>query len=274
MTSNRTEVPDGLVRAAMGGDRAAVERILAEIRPRVVRYCRARLGVDWSAAADDIAQEVCLAVLTGLSGYRFEQKPFMAFVYGIAAHKVIDAHRAARRTRWDLNVEIPDSADAAEGPEQHALRAELSGALRRLLDELPGPQREILVLRVAMGLSAEETAATVGSTPGAVRVAQHRALARLRRLATASVPDRRGVEADQGVEDQLTDLLPVQRRGDAVEGPPHDGVGIVSVQASARSTGSVSSWAVHRAYQLGHAELSEVAGEREHEAGEVVAQVG
>jgi RNA polymerase sigma-70 factor, ECF subfamily len=37
-----------------------------------------------------------------------------------------------------------------------------------------------LILRVVVGLSAEETAEAVGSSPGAVRVAQHRALARLR----------------------------------------------------------------------------------------------
>ena len=54
--------------------------------------------------------------------------------------------------------------------------------MARLLRVLPDKQREIVVLRVVVGLSAEETAATVGSTPGAVRVAQHRALARLRRI--------------------------------------------------------------------------------------------
>jgi RNA polymerase sigma-70 factor (ECF subfamily) len=41
------------------------------------------------------------------------------------------------------------------------------------------------LLRVVVGLSAEETAEAVGSTPGAVRVAQHRALARLRRTLSA-----------------------------------------------------------------------------------------
>ena len=46
---------------------------------------------------------------------------------------------------------------------------------------MPDKQREILVLRVVVGLSAEQTADAVGSTPGAVRVAQHRALSRLRR---------------------------------------------------------------------------------------------
>ena len=173
-------VPDELVRAALTGERAALERLLVVLRPQVVRYCRARLGPsNWSPSADDVAQEVCLAVLTGLPRYRFGT-PFLAFVYGIAAHKVIDAHRAVARLPWDSDVEIPDRADPTEGPEQRALRVELSGELRRMLDELPDAQREILVLRVALGLSSAETAAMIGSTPGAVRLAQYRGLARLR----------------------------------------------------------------------------------------------
>ena len=54
-----------------------------------------------------------------------------------------------------------------------------------MLDELPEHHREILVLRLALGLSAVETAQTVGSTSGAVRVTQHRALTRLRELVAA-----------------------------------------------------------------------------------------
>jgi RNA polymerase sigma-70 factor (ECF subfamily) len=40
----------------------------------------------------------------------------------------------------------------------------------------------VLVLRVAVGLTAEETGKSLGMTAGAVRVTQHRALARLREL--------------------------------------------------------------------------------------------
>jgi RNA polymerase sigma-70 factor, ECF subfamily len=181
--SDTTDVPDELVTAAMAGDRNAVDRLLTIIRPLVVRYCRARLGAPdrSSASADDVAQEVCLAVLTALPGYRVQGKPFLAFVYGIAAHKVIDAHRASARNRSEPVADVPDSVEAGDGPEQRALRVELSGEMGRLLDQLPDKQREILVLRVVVGLSAEETAEAVGSTPGAVRVAQHRALARLRK---------------------------------------------------------------------------------------------
>ena len=66
------------------------------------------------------------------------------------------------------------------GPEQMAIDGESSARMNKLLAVLPEKQREILILRVVVGMSAEETAEAVGSTAGAVRVAQHRALARLK----------------------------------------------------------------------------------------------
>lgn len=181
--SESRDVPDELIAAAMAGDRSAVERVLGIIRPLVVRYCRARLGgTDRSSvSADDVAQEVCLAVLTALPGYRVQGRPFLAFVYGIASHKVIDAHRAASRNRSEPVADVPDRMEIAEGPESRALQVELSEQMSKLMEILPEKHREIITLRVVVGLSAEETAEAVGSTPGAVRVAQHRALTRLRR---------------------------------------------------------------------------------------------
>lgn len=176
---------DGLVGAAVRGDPDAVQSVLRWVTPLVVRYCRARVGRQERtfASADDVAQEVCLAVLTALPGYRDQGRPFLAFVYGIAAHKVADAHRSAARNRAEPVAEIPDSPAAlADGPEERTMRAELAGWMHTVLETLPEKQREILTLRVVMGMSAKETAEAVGSTPGAVRVAQHRALAHLRKV--------------------------------------------------------------------------------------------
>ena len=178
---------DVFVGAAINGDRSAIERLLQSIQPLVVRYCRARVGRQERsyASADDVAQEVCLAVLTALPSYRDQGRPFLAFVYGIAAHKVADAHRSAARNKSEPVPEFPDAPERSVGPEQSAMNGELSGRMARLMTTLPPKQREILVLRVVVGLSAEETADAVGSTPGAVRVAQHRALNRLRKSLAA-----------------------------------------------------------------------------------------
>jgi len=181
---------DASLSAAVEGDSRAVSRVLASIRPLVVRYCRSRIGRQERsfASADDVAQEVCLAVLTALPSYRDQGRPFLAFVYGIAAHKVADAHRAAARNRSEPVADVPDGPTMMAGPESRAVQSELSRRMAALMQVLPDKQREIVRLRVVVGLSAEETAEAVGSTPGAVRVAQHRALARLRKtLSTEEV---------------------------------------------------------------------------------------
>ncbi len=173
-----------LVGAAIDGDLGAVRGVLRWIHPLVVRYCRARVGVQDQAfiSADDVAQEVCFAVLRALPSYCDRGRPFLPFVYGIAAHKVADARRSAARNRTTPFPEIPEIPELVDGPEQRTLHSESVGRVTKLLDTLPDKQREILVLRVVMGLSAKETAKVIGSTAGAVRVAQHRALDRLRNV--------------------------------------------------------------------------------------------
>ena len=131
-----------------------------------------------------------MAVVKALPRYVDTGTPFRAFVHGIAAHKVTDAQRAIYRDRSTATERMPDRADPAAGPEESLLAEERAATARALLDRLPPAHRELLLLRVVNGLSAEETGAALGMSPGAVRVAQHRALARLRALATqeAGVP--------------------------------------------------------------------------------------
>jgi RNA polymerase sigma-70 factor (ECF subfamily) len=173
---------DAVVADAVAGNRDALREVLETIRPIVVRYCRARIGTAERSglSADDVAQEVCLAAITALPRYKDLGRPFLAFVYGIAAHKVADAHRAVARNRAEPTDEVPERPTADLGPEQMVIEADSAARMNALLDLLPAKQREILILRVVVGLSSEETAEAVGSSPGAVRVAQHRALARLR----------------------------------------------------------------------------------------------
>jgi RNA polymerase sigma-70 factor (ECF subfamily) len=179
---------DSVVAEAVAGNRDALREVLEIIRPIVVRYCRARVGATERSglSADDVAQEVCLAAITALPRYKDQGRPFLAFVYGIAAHKVADAHRAAARNRAEPTEVVPERYSMEAGPEQMALDSEASARMNNLLAVLPEKQREILILRVVVGMSAEETAEAVGSTAGAVRVAQHRALARLKTEITAT----------------------------------------------------------------------------------------
>jgi RNA polymerase sigma-70 factor (ECF subfamily) len=141
----RTHLP-----GALEGDPRAVERLLAAFRPLVAKYCRARIGGrDGSfRTADDVAQRACLAVLSALPRYHAQGRPFLAFVHGITVATV-------------------------DGATFHAPG--------HPLDRLPAAQRDVVILRTVVGLSADETAEAVSMSPSGVRLAQHKALDTLRR---------------------------------------------------------------------------------------------
>src|SRR5258706_10011236 len=145
---------DDVVARAVSGDRAALQEVLQTIRPIVLRYCRGKIGSAERSglSADDVAQEVCLAAITALPRYKDQGRPFLAFVYGIAAHKVADAHRAAARNRAEPTEVVPERLSMEAGPEQMALDSESAARMNRLLAGLPEKQREILILRVGVRL--------------------------------------------------------------------------------------------------------------------------
>ena len=93
-----------------------------------------------------------------------------------------DAQRTAARADRPSEV-VPDGVDRGPTPEEEALNAADLKQAMNMLEELPEKLREVVVLRVAAGMTAEETGRSLGMTAGAVRVAQHRALSRLRRMA-------------------------------------------------------------------------------------------
>ena len=188
-----------LTALAVDGQPAAIDTLLRQIRPMVVRYCRARLSrmTGYYQVADDVAQEVCIAVLSALPRYQDMGRPFASFVFGIASHKVADAMRNASRLAIPTE-DLPDGPDDRPGPEETVVAYIEAERVRSLLARLPLHQRELLVLRVLTGLSAEETGRALGMSAGRGpgRAAPgHRAAPRdgrrrgVHRLTTA--PDRR-----------------------------------------------------------------------------------
>ncbi|MEV7553831.1 sigma-70 family RNA polymerase sigma factor [Amycolatopsis sp. NPDC089917] len=188
-TARRLPNPDSrLVRAAVAGDPDAIRELACFLSPHVFRYCAGRLGSAGTGVCDaqDCAQEVLQAVLIALPRYRYRPDRFLAFVLGIAGHKVADLHRRRSREPVASVPEVCDSLSlwARRDPDEierleHRMQAGV------LLSRLPMPHRQVLALRFVFDLSAEETAEHLGLPgAGAVRAAQFRALARLRALLT------------------------------------------------------------------------------------------
>jgi RNA polymerase sigma-70 factor (ECF subfamily) len=141
----------------------------------VYRYCYRHLGS--REAAEDATSQIFTRALAALPG--LGERPFRPWLFVIAAHAVVDVHRA-RRPEATLDAAVA-VVDPAPSPEEQAMAAADGRAILAALARLSAADRRLVELRLA-GLSGAEIAAVLGRSPGAVRVAHHRAVARLRAL--------------------------------------------------------------------------------------------
>lgn len=178
-----TEPDDALLVVAAQGDRLAFAPLYRRYVDPIFRYCRVRLGD--KEAAEDATSLVFARALAGIGGCR--PASFRSWLFAIAHNTIANEfrHRAAHPVApWEAAKTLPDPRD---GPEALALAAETRRTVADLLAYLPDDQRRVVELRLA-GLTGPEIARVLGRDPGGVRVAQHRAIIRLRRLLAATEP--------------------------------------------------------------------------------------
>jgi len=165
---------------ARSGDEDAWRQLFWRVYPRLLAYARRRVGPD---AAEDVVGETMTKAVAAIDRFRWQPTGFDAWLFGIAHHVCSDHHRhrsRARRTHMPIPaVELVTPSDRLERDDDHA-------QVQQSFDRLSAADQRVLELRVIAGLSAEETAAVLGRRAGAVRTAQSRALARLRRMLEGS----------------------------------------------------------------------------------------
>jgi RNA polymerase sigma factor (sigma-70 family) len=161
--------PVELVRRARGGDEDAFEELVRAFGPRLHRFLAVRLGDERDAR--DALQETLIAAWQGLPKLRSADR-FWPWLAGIAANKAADAVRRRPAT----NGHRPELAADVVADAHGAL------AVRQALDRLPDRWRDVLLLRLVLGLSEEETAAALGVRLGTVKSRTARARGRLQDL--------------------------------------------------------------------------------------------
>lgn len=146
-----TEHDDALIAQAKEGDMGALDELIQQYYPAILRYCM------WHApnraCAEDAAQETFLKAIRHLNAYA-QQGHFRAFLYQIAANTCIDM----RRKREGSHLSLEALADDWLCEEAGYGLAEESMELRRLVRCLPERLREIVLLRFAQELSLREIA--------------------------------------------------------------------------------------------------------------------
>jgi RNA polymerase sigma-70 factor (ECF subfamily) len=166
-----------LVERARQGDEEAWEALFRRAYPKLLSYASRRLPT--AEQAKDAVGETMTRAVANIDRLRGEGGGFDAWMYGITRHVVVDAQRLMSREGPGL---IPDAADASPLPGDRVLDHDDAVEVRQAFDRLSAADQELLELRVVAELSADEVASVLGRRPGAVRMAQSRALTRLRGL--------------------------------------------------------------------------------------------
>lgn len=163
-------------------DRRAFAPLYARYAVPIYRYCYRRLGSH--EAAEDATSQTFAQTLAALP--RFRDGSFRGWLFAIAHNVVADAHR---RHRPAVTLDdAPEPTDPTPTPEEGALAAEQTRSVQSLLSQLSEDQRCIVELRLA-DLTGPEIARVLGKRPEAVKSAQFRAYARLRRLLGGANPE-------------------------------------------------------------------------------------
>jgi RNA polymerase sigma-70 factor (ECF subfamily) len=131
------------------------------------------------SAAEDVVNEAMARAVAGIGRFRWEAAGFDAWVFGILRRVCSEHHR--RRARDGRRLHF-DYASPGIEPGEDVELAEDHSRVREAFGRLSRAEQELLELRLIARLSAEDTAAVLGRSPGAIRTAQSRALANLRKL--------------------------------------------------------------------------------------------
>jgi RNA polymerase sigma-70 factor (ECF subfamily) len=168
--------------AVVTDEQVTFEQVVDQQQANVARLARRLLG--WSIAnndVDDVVQDVFLAVLKGLPGFR-GQSAISTWITRITIN-ACRAHRRRRIVRVALLQRfMRQPAPSAEPQQPDDDRDETNRRVRDAVGGLPNPYREVVVLRYLQGMEIDEMCDVLDVKRSAIEVRLHRARAMLKEV--------------------------------------------------------------------------------------------
>jgi RNA polymerase sigma factor (sigma-70 family) len=179
MNNLRTEIADSqLVSDYIRGDESAFEVLVHRHKSRI--FTTIYMIVKDQYVAEDLLQEVLIKAVNTLKGGRYnEEGKFLPWVLRIAHNLAIDTFRKNKRYPtivMEDGSNLLNSMKFAEGSfEDASIKKEMHAALRKMIQELPESQKEVLIMRHYMDMSfkeiSEQTGVSINTALGRMRYA-------------------------------------------------------------------------------------------------------
>ena len=166
-------------RVVVSRDANAFGELYDRFVERVYRYLYFRTGSH--PEAEDLTEQVFLKAWEAVGRYRWQGRPFVAWLYRLAHNSHIDHVRTQRPTTSLTNDERPLELASPQAAVELA-RALDADLLSHALGELTVDQQQVIIMKFIDGLDNEQIAQSMDKREGAIRALQMRALSSLRRV--------------------------------------------------------------------------------------------
>ncbi len=176
-----------LVAAYAAGNNEAFDTLLGRHSDRVYTYIQ-RIVKD-GALADDIFQETFVKAITTIKQGRYaESGKFSAWITRIAHNLIIDNFRQEKSENTFSadtdDIDIYNRRDLADGNiEDMLIREQIHTDVRRIMDSLPEPQREVIDMRFFRDMSFKEISEATGVSINTALGRMRYAVLNMRRIA-------------------------------------------------------------------------------------------
>jgi len=167
-----------LVNAYMKGDEAALGHLITRHKQRIYSFIYSK--VYNRDIAEDIFQDTFIKVIRTLKrGAYNEEGKFLPWVMRIAHNLVIDHFRKNNRmpkfeNKDDFNI-FSVLSDGSLNAEKAIIKDQVENDVRRLIEELPEDQKEVLIMRIYKDMSfkeiSEQTDVSINTALGRMRYA-------------------------------------------------------------------------------------------------------
>lgn len=167
---------DDVVARAKGGDGDAWRVLYRAHAGRLTVWLTTRDCGDSALSAEDVAAEAWLVAADKIHAFSGSSDDFAGWLFGIA--RLVNANTRRRSSRRRTTPgEVEQHVDPVDDP---TLVIDQIGWVRDVLSALPERERDVIGCMEVVGLDTAATARALGISAGAVRVARHRGLRRLR----------------------------------------------------------------------------------------------
>lgn len=167
-----------LIRDYLNGRESALEKIILRYKDKVYAYIFNM--VKCHQTTDDIFQDTFIKVINTLkSGNYNEEGKFIHWVIRISHNLIIDHFRRNKRMPIQQPINDQDPFERLHMPspskEDLLIQEQIYSDVKRLIEELPEDQKQVLKMRHYMGMSfkdiAEQTDVSINTALGRMRYA-------------------------------------------------------------------------------------------------------